>query len=116
MREGFEMKMIPSRLFSRVVAFAVLSGSFFGAAAAMTSSSGDQQPAKGGLMLVVQTDMPIPKDVDSMRLEIIVYGQELLGRDYPLGPKHLLIPATLAIIAGGVIDHPVKLTLKQTGL
>jgi alpha-tubulin suppressor-like RCC1 family protein len=55
---------------------------------------------KGELMLSIQTDMSIPKDVDLVRIEVKRYGVLLFGRDFPVGPDGVHIPATLAIVAG----------------
>lgn len=83
----------------------------FAAATALPSCSSDAEPPKGQLMVTVQTDMPIPKDVDSIRIEISTYGNLLFGNDYAVGSSGLLIPATLAIVAGEDPSAPVHIRL-----
>ena len=51
-------------------------------------------------MVALQTDMSIPKDVDSIQIQVSVYGNTLFENRYDVGPSALLIPATLALVAG----------------
>ncbi|HNS98228.1 MAG TPA: formylglycine-generating enzyme family protein [Polyangiaceae bacterium] len=96
---------------ARAFAYTGITGLLCLAAATLTNCSPDQEPAKGQLMLVVQTDMPIPKDVDSIRIEISAYGNLLFGNNYAVGPSRLLIPATLAIVAGEQETLPIHIRL-----
>src|SRR5437867_1203295 len=72
---------------------------------------------KGQLMLAVQTDMSLPKDVDRVRIEVIAYGSPLFANDYDVGPAGLHIPATLGIVAGNDPSTPVHIRViaRQSG-
>ncbi|HMI83932.1 MAG TPA: SUMF1/EgtB/PvdO family nonheme iron enzyme [Polyangiaceae bacterium] len=59
---------------------------------------------KGELILALQTDMELPKDVDKVRIRVASYGSTIFSNDYQVGPSELKIPATLALIANP--DHP----------
>ena len=69
---------------------------------ALSNCSGDTEPRRGQLMLALQTDMSIPKDVNRIRLQVYV-GDHLQHDDtYPVAPEPngTKLPATLAIVAG----------------
>jgi hypothetical protein len=51
-------------------------------ALALVHCSANKEPAPGELMLSVQTNMAIPKDVDQIRLETSRYGNQIFGDDY----------------------------------
>ncbi|HMJ56110.1 MAG TPA: SUMF1/EgtB/PvdO family nonheme iron enzyme [Polyangiaceae bacterium] len=59
---------------------------------------------KGELILALQTDMELPKDVDKIRIRVASYGSTIFSNDYQVGPTELKIPATLALLANP--DHP----------
>ena len=61
----------------------------------------------GQVMLAVQTDLSLPKDVDKVRIEVASNGKVHFQRDYEVGPEGLRIPATLGIIAGKDPSVPV---------
>ena len=54
---------------------------------------------KGELILALQTDMELPKDVDKVRIRVASYGSTVFSNDYQVGPTELKIPATLALLA-----------------
>lgn len=52
--------------------------------------------------------MDLPKQVDSIRVEVLVRGQLQFGNDYEVGgEKHLRLPATLTLLAGKDPTTPV---------
>jgi hypothetical protein len=53
---------------------------------------------RGELMLAMQTDLELPKDVDSVRIEVTSFGKTLFAQDYPVGPDGVKIPATLGVV------------------
>jgi formylglycine-generating enzyme required for sulfatase activity len=59
---------------------------------------------KGELIVALQTDMDLPKDVDKVRIRVASYGATVFSNDYKVGPTELKIPATLALFANP--DHP----------
>jgi hypothetical protein len=66
--------------------------------AAVACSSSSTPP--GELILSLQTDMSLPKDVDHIQLIITANGNSLLNNTYPVGPGGTQVPATLGILAG----------------
>jgi hypothetical protein len=91
---------------ARAVALSLALGSTLVVAPAC---SGNKEPAPGQLMLSIQTDMAIPKDVDTVRIEVSAYGNLLFGNDYQVGASGLRIPATLALVAGKDPAAPVRI-------
>jgi formylglycine-generating enzyme required for sulfatase activity len=65
------------------------------------SACGEEEKSgvKGELIVALQTDMELPKDVDKVRIRVASYGNTIFSNDYPVGPNELRIPATLAIFA-----------------
>jgi len=57
-------------------------------------------PAPGELMVEVSTDMSLPKDIDTVRVQILSNGRTLNDRAYAVGPSDLHIPATIGVLAG----------------
>ena len=53
---------------------------------------------RGELMLAMQTDLELPKDVDTVRIEVTSFGKTLFAQDYPVGPDGVKIPATLGVV------------------
>ena len=53
---------------------------------------------RGELMLAMQTDLELPKDVDTVRIEVTAYGKSLFAQNYAVGPGGVKIPATLGIV------------------
>ena len=76
-----------------------------------TGCSSDKPPAKGQLMVAFQTDMEIPKDVTSIRIQVTQLGLVRHDASYTLGPDQAKLPATLAIIAGERASDPVTIKL-----
>ncbi len=63
----------------------------------------------GELMLAIQTDMSIPKDVDAVWIEVSSYGNTVFRNRYEVGPSGVKIPATLAIQASPGKSPPVTI-------
>jgi hypothetical protein len=74
----------------------------FSAAAIAGISSGcsGDKTTQGELILAVQTDMSLPKDVDEVRIEVTSFGNVVFKNRYPVGAGGLRIPATLGILPG----------------
>ncbi len=70
-------------------------------------SSTTPQTAVGQLMIAIDTDMAIPKDLDTVRIEVVAAGVLQLGADYALGAGKLTLPATLALLPGKNPADPV---------
>lgn len=70
--------------------------------------------ASGQLMLAVQTDMSLPKDVDAIRIEVFNEGVPKFRKDYErLGTTdgEIRLPGTLALIAPEKADSAVMVNV-----
>ncbi|MFZ5890085.1 MAG: hypothetical protein ACOY0T_03375 [Myxococcota bacterium] len=74
-------------------------------AASAVACSGDKAPARGQIMLALQTDMALPKDVSKVKLQVLTAGTKDAGvvkydRTFTVGANgEAKIPATFAIVA-----------------
>lgn len=82
--------------------------------AAGTAPSCAKAPPPGEVMMIVQTDMSLPKDVDTVTIEVLVRGDprfsqtfEKLGAD-----ESLKIPASLGITIDAGTDPTTPVTLR----
>src|SRR5262245_4597678 len=67
-----------------------------------------EERTPGQLVISIDTDMDLPKQVDGIRVEVLVRGQLQFGNDYEVGgEKHLHLPATLTLLAGKDPTTPV---------
>jgi hypothetical protein len=69
-------------------------------AVALASGCSADKKVSGELILAVQTDMSLPKDVDSVRIDVVSFGNVVFKNTYPVGAGGLRIPATLGILPG----------------
>jgi hypothetical protein len=69
----------------------------FTAALLAASCHSAEEKARGQLMVAIQADMPLPKEVDDVRVEVLVDGEIRFANDYPVGKDYLKLPATVAI-------------------
>jgi hypothetical protein len=86
------------------------------AAALAAMSSGctttKHEPKRGELVLYLETDLSIPKDVSSIRVEVVQTGRVQFAQTYLVGPAPLLqMPATLSIVAGKDPSEPVSIRI-----
>ena len=65
--------------------------------------------APGELVLSLQTDMTLPKDIDEIYVEVTAHGTTSLANQYPVGPGAQQIPATIGILAGPDPTEPVHI-------
>src|ERR1700685_3646291 len=69
-----------------------------------------QLPPPGELVIAVSTDVSIPKDIDTIRMQVLSMGVALYDESFPIypgGPAGVKIPATLGIVAGSDPNAPV---------
>ena len=86
------------------------------AGVAMSSSCSNKPKPPGELMLSLQTDMSIPKDIDAVWIEISKYGNTVFRNRYDVGPSGVKIPATLAVEADPGKSPPVTIrVISQQG-
>lgn len=72
-----------------------------GAVLAGGGCSGDVAPAKGQLMVVLQSDMAIPKDITRAKVLITVHGTRVFDETYVANAAgDLKLPGTIAVVAG----------------
>jgi hypothetical protein len=86
-------------------------------AALATTSCGGKAIPPGELVLTIQTDMALPKDVDMIRVEVSSYGAVQFSGDYPVGAGKLLVPATLGLLApqGASKPYTIRVTARKAG-
>jgi len=72
--------------------------------------SSKEEPT-GQLMLSMQTDLSLPKDVNAVRIEVSTFGKVNFAQDYEVGPNGAKIPATLGIVAGANKAAPVRVRI-----
>jgi hypothetical protein len=61
----------------------------------------------GQLILSIESDMALPDQIDTIRIEVLVRGALYFGNDYEVGENALLMPATLTLVAGDGPPTPV---------
>lgn len=84
-------------------AYRVFKGCLVGlvGALAVAACSGKEAPAKGQIMVVLQSDMAIPKDFNRVRVDISVRGQKVFSDTYVADVTgSLVLPGTIAVVAG----------------
>src|ERR1700722_18670108 len=61
-----------------------------------------QLPPPGELVVAVSTDVSIPKDIDTIRMQVLSNGAPLYDQSFAVFPGEdgVKIPATLGIVAG----------------
>lgn len=81
------------------------------AALVLAACSGKSEPRRGQITLALQSDMSLPKDVDSIRIQILVQGRPHFDASYDVGSGRTdaKMPATLAIVAGDDPSIPVEI-------
>ncbi len=55
------------------------------------------EPQRGGLVIVLETDMAIPKDIDQVSLDVEHAGDQVLHELEEIGAGQLLMPATFQV-------------------
>ena len=89
-----------------VLAFTGLSTSvaFFGASACAKKKTTE-------LVVAVQTDVQVPKDLDSVKVKVLSFGAVQFEQDYEVGPGGLKLPATIGIVPGKDDTQPVDIVI-----
>jgi cysteine-rich repeat protein len=78
------------------------------ATAFVLAGCGDEEK-RAGLVLALQTDMSIPKDVDTVSIEVSTYGSIRFSESYPVGKDGVHIPATLTLLPAEDASTPVTI-------
>lgn len=73
-------------------------------------------PAPGEVMMVVETDMSLPKDVDYVKIEVLVRGDVRFFREFKKAgvDDELRIPASLGVIVDADTDPTTPVTMRVT--
>lgn len=81
------------------------------AALVLAACAGKSEPRRGQITLALQSDMSLPKDVDQVRIQILVQGRPHFDSTYVVGSGRTdaKMPATLAIVAGDDPSIPVEI-------
>ncbi|MDB4992984.1 MAG: putative rane protein [Myxococcaceae bacterium] len=69
-------------------------------AIALASGCSSDKKTSGELIVAIQTDMSLPKDVDQVRIDVRSFGNVVFKNTYPVGAGGLRIPATLGVLPG----------------
>jgi len=77
---------------------------------ARAASACSNQP-NGALVVAVETDVPLPKDVDTIEIQVEADGSVQFDNPYAVGSGHLLVPATLTLLPGSTVGEPVTIRL-----
>jgi hypothetical protein len=85
------MGSVRAPLWCRLVPLALL------AATLIASCHSAEEKPRGQLMVAIQADMPLPKEIDDVRVEVLVDGEIRFANDYEVGKDYLKLPATVAI-------------------
>ncbi|WP_437757458.1 hypothetical protein [Sorangium sp. So ce1389] len=73
--------------------------SFWSTAALAVASAGCSAPVTGELMVAIQTDMAVTKDLDHIELHVLSGGNPVIsGARYRLGPNDVALPATQGLL------------------
>ena len=73
----------------------------------------DRETVTGQLVVSIETDVALPDQVDSIRLEVLHRGNLHFGNTYEVGKSAHLIPATLTLLAGS--DKAAPVTIRMIG-
>ena len=65
----------------------------------------------GALVVAIETDVPLPKDVDTVELQVEADGSVQFDNSYPVGQGALLVPATITLLPGSNASEPVTIRL-----
>lgn len=65
----------------------------------------------GQVMVVVDSDLAIPGEWDTLGMRIAVRGEPRLDQRYTVGPTNLTIPASLDLVQGSDTSTPVTVTV-----
>jgi hypothetical protein len=98
---------------SSLAAVATLAG------ASILLGGGCQAKTTGQLILAIQTDLSLPKDIDTIRIEVLTAGVPKFKNDYDrLGTPdgHIHLPGTLGLIAPDKPDDAIQVIISaRTG-
>ncbi len=83
---------------------------FLAVPAVIAAACGGTTKTKGQLMVSVQTDMALPKDIDTLGLYVFSGGAVVFGDDFAVGTD-LKIPATMGIVEGNTPGAQVRIRL-----
>lgn len=81
------------------------------------SAMGCGAKTAGEIMLGISSDMSLPKDVDRIRIEVLVDGSKTFDQDYSVGSEGTKLPGTLAVVHGADPATPVtmRVVARQRG-
>lgn len=63
------------------------------------------------VVVSIQTDVSVPKDLDHVRVQILSYGGSVFDQDFPVGPSGLHLPATIGVTPKGDGSQPIDIIL-----
>jgi uncharacterized delta-60 repeat protein len=78
---------------------------------ALLTACAEEERTRGQLIVAITSDMPLPKDINLIKIEVTVQGQRYYYDEHRVGPDELRLPATLGIIEGTKGNLPVTITV-----
>jgi sulfatase modifying factor 1 len=70
------------------------------------------EPAQGGLLVVIETELSLPKDLDHVRLHVSQFGRVLAEEEHAVGPDDLRLPASFRVAAP---ENPSPVLIRGVG-
>ena len=83
------------------------------ALAGVVACEQERERAPGQLVVSIDTDMALPTQIDTLRVQVLLPGRTLLDQEYEVGTGVNPIPATLTVLAGK--DPSMPVTIRVAG-
>lgn len=77
--------------------------------AIIAAACSGKSETKGEVMVSIQTDLSLPKDIDSVGLEVSVNGVIEFAGEFPAGAGALTVPATFGVVQGSNPTEAVQI-------
>ncbi len=80
------------------------------ALAVLAAGCSGSTTTQGEIVVAIQTDLSLPKDLASVRIQISTLGVVRFDNTYPVGPDpSMRIPATIGLLPGENPDAPIRI-------
>ncbi|WP_438027494.1 hypothetical protein [Sorangium sp. So ce233] len=82
-------------------------------AALAVASAGCSAPVTGELMVAIQTDMAVPKDLDHIEMQVLSDGNPVISNDRnQLGPDHFQLPGTRGLTVSEDPSREIRIRVR----
>ncbi len=80
--------------------------------AALAAGCSGSKNTQGEIVVAIQTDLSLPKDVSQVRIQISTLGVIRFDNTYPVGPDpSMRIPATIGLLPGENPNAPIRIRI-----